>query len=259
MTSASRPSLLGSHLHRDEVEGVHRVEHAGVNFYVVEDGGRLTIVDAGHPTSWRVLLRFLAELGRSPGDIEAIVLTHGHFDHVGFAERARRRLGVEVWAPVADVGLARNPWRYPHERSRALHALTHPRFVPVFAAMGAAGALLVRGVEKLRSYDDGERLDVPGSPRVIATPGHTPGHCALMLDERGALLAGDAIVSWNPYTGRTGPQIVSRAATGASDQALQSLEPLAATGAPVVLTGHGPALTQGARAAADEALAVGAT
>jgi glyoxylase-like metal-dependent hydrolase (beta-lactamase superfamily II) len=80
-----------------------------------------------------------------------------------------------------------------------------------------------------------------------------------MLDGRGALLAGDAIVSWNPYTGRTGPQIVSRAATGASDQALQSLEPLAATGATVVLTGHGPALTQGARVAADEALAVGAT
>jgi glyoxylase-like metal-dependent hydrolase (beta-lactamase superfamily II) len=244
-------------LHRAEVAGVHRIEHAYVNFYIVEEGRRLTIVDAGHPRSWRVLMQALDQLDRRAADIEAIVLTHGHFDHVGFAERARRQLGLRVWVPTPDLGIARNPWRYPHERSRAVHAVTHPSFVPVFAAMGVAGAPFVRGVGEMRTYQDGEVLDVPGRPRAIATPGHTPGHASLMLEQHGALLAGDAIVSWNPYTGRSGPQIVSRAATGASDQALASLDRIAVTNAPIVLCGHGPPITVGAAAAAQAARTAG--
>jgi glyoxylase-like metal-dependent hydrolase (beta-lactamase superfamily II) len=244
-------------LHLAEAAGVHRIEHACVNFYIVDEGQRLTIVDAGHPRSWAVLMRALDQLNRRPSDIEAIVLTHGHFDHVGFAERARRQLGVPVWVPTPDLGIARNPWRYPHERSRAVHAMTHPTFLAVFAAMGAAGAPFVRGVGDMRTYQDGDVLDVPGRPRAIATPGHTPGHASLMLEPQGALLAGDAIVSWNPYTGRRGAQIVSRAATGASDQALASLDQIADTDAAIVLCGHGPPITHGARAAAEEAHAAG--
>ncbi|MFZ0387576.1 MAG: MBL fold metallo-hydrolase [Solirubrobacteraceae bacterium] len=90
-------------------------------------------------------------------------------------------------------------------------------------------------------------------PRAIATPGHTPGHASLMLEQQGALLAGDAIVSWNPYTGRSGRQIMSRAATGACDQALGSLDRIAATNAPIVLCGHRPAITVGAVAAVQAA------
>src|SRR3712207_8716356 len=45
--------------------------------------------DAGVPTSWASLEEALNELGRRPADIAALVLTHAHFDHLGFAERAR--------------------------------------------------------------------------------------------------------------------------------------------------------------------------
>ena len=47
------------------------------------------------------------------------MLTHAHFDHVGFAERARRELGVPVYVHENDVPLTRHPWRYDHERPRA--------------------------------------------------------------------------------------------------------------------------------------------
>jgi len=80
---------------------------------------------------------------------------------------------------------------------------------------------------------------VPGRPQVIFSPGHTYGHCALHLPDRDAILVGDAFVMLDPYTGRTGPRVVARAATADSERAKASLDALAATGARVALTGHG--------------------
>ena len=53
-------------LERDVAEGIHRIKDAYVNFYVVDDAGRLTIVDSGHPSSWKLLHAALRDLGRSP-------------------------------------------------------------------------------------------------------------------------------------------------------------------------------------------------
>ena len=92
---------------------------------------------------------------------------------------------------------------------------------------------------------------------MIFTPGHTFGHCALHLPDRGVLLAGDAIVMFDPYTARRGPCLVARAATADSERALASLDRIADAGADVVLTGHGPPWTGGARQAAELARAAG--
>jgi hypothetical protein len=62
-------------------------------------------------------------------------------------------------------------------------------------------------------------------------------------------LAGDALVAYDPYTARTGPRLVARAATVDSERNRTTLEGLAATDARYVLTGHGPVWDGGARAA----------
>ncbi len=104
---------------------------------------------------------------------------------------------------------------------------------------------------------EGGVLPVPGSPRVVFTPGHTLGHCALHLPDRDVVLAGDSIVMLDPYTARTGPRLVAKAATADSKRNLATLDALVATGARTVLTGHGEPWTQGVGSAVEQARANG--
>ncbi|MDP8908959.1 MAG: MBL fold metallo-hydrolase [Chloroflexota bacterium] len=243
-------------LHKDAVSGIHRIDEASTNWFLIEEGGRLTVVDTGFPRSWNTLRQALHELGRSPGDIDAVVLTHAHFDHMGFAERARSELGVPVWAHEKEVPLTEHPWRYDHESSR-LRYVRYPGFLKVFTAMGARGALWVKGTKEIRTYTDGQQLDVPGRPRVIFTPGHTQGHCSLHFADRGAIIAGDAFVTVNPYTGSRGPQIVAGAATADSAQALASLDALTGLSATTTFVGHGEPWTLDVALAVEQARAAG--
>ena len=242
---------------RDVADGIHRVADGPVNWYLVEDADGVTIVDAGLPASWNSLGWALAELGRRKRDVRALVLTHAHFDHVGFAERARGELGIPVYLHAGDRPLARHPLRYDHERHPLLY-LWQPGPFTLFGAMLARGALWVREVAEVAELSPGGALDVPGRPQVLHTPGHTHGHVSLHFPDRDAVIAGDAVVTLDPYTARTGPRIVARAATADSGRALSSLDVLAQTGARIVLPGHGDPWTDGAEAMVQQARQAGA-
>lgn len=231
---------------QEVADRVYRVSRAYVSCYLVEDDGRVLLVDAGLPAMWAATGEALARIGRRPSDVVGVALTHAHFDHLGFAARARSRLGVPVWADPADAPVAAHPYRYLHERARAPYPVRHPRCVPVLAAMVLAGALRVPGVPGTVAYDERVAAGLPGAPRVVPTPGHTPGHVALHLPARDVLLTGDALVTLDPYTAEPGPQIVAGAATADSATALRSLDALAATGATTLLPGHGEPWTDGA-------------
>jgi glyoxylase-like metal-dependent hydrolase (beta-lactamase superfamily II) len=246
-------------LHLSVADGVHRIEDAYANWYAVEDGHSLTIVDSGHPRSWRSLRELLRRIGRNASAVEAIILTHGHFDHVGFAERGRSELGVPVLVHENDVELAQHPWRYEHERSRLPYMLRYPRFDRAFGAMALMGALFVKGVRQPKPFQYGTTLDVPGNPVVLATPGHTNGHCSFHFRDRDTVIVGDALVTYDPYTAGTGPRIIAGAATADSRQALHSLDALRETGASTLLPGHGHPWTEGAEAAVAHARRVGAS
>ena len=239
------------------VPGVHRIEDSFTNWYLIEDAGRLTVVDTGVPGSWESLHAVLPRLGRTSSDIDAVVLTHGHFDHLGFAERARADLHVPVYVHEADVPLTRHPWRYDHERARSYYFATQLRALPIVASLIRSRAWWPAPVREVRRYESGT-LAVPGRPQIVYTPGHTHGHCALYLPDRDAVIAGDALVTLDPYTGRTGPRIVAGAATVDSVRNLSSLQAIADTGATTVLVGHGDPWVRGAGEAVELARAAGA-
>lgn len=245
-------------LERNVADGIHRVEDSFTNWYLVEDGNRLTVVDAGVPASWRSFHSALRELGRSPGDVDALVLTHAHFDHIGFAEKARSALGIPVYVHEDDVPLTRHPRQYGHDRWRSLYFATKPRALPMVASFIGHRAWWPQPVERVTTYTNGE-LPVPGRPRVVPTPGHTLGHCSLHFPDRNALIAGDALVTLDPYLGERGPRIVAAAATVDPGRALASLDAILETGAKTVLGGHGDPWPDGIERAVEQARRTGAT
>src|SRR3954452_5166305 len=87
--------------------GVHRVGNAYINCYLIEDGNELTLLDAG-VTGFRPLLeKHLRSRGRSVSDIAAVILTHGHPDHIGMAEGLRVDAPAPVHVHEADAHMAR--------------------------------------------------------------------------------------------------------------------------------------------------------
>src|SRR3954453_14082042 len=222
-------------------DGVQRLGSELVNFYVVEEDGRFTLVDAGLPKFYDQVPRAVGDLGR----IEAIVLTHAHGDHVGVAERLRTEANIPVYVHTADEELAKTG-RQPSRDGSILPHLIRPASFQILFHIIANGGGRQPKIGEGTTFTDGEVLDVPGRPKVIATPGHTDGHVALHFQHHGALVVGDEIVTWNPLTPRRGPQIQPSAFNVSSAQALASLDRLEGVEAEVLLSGHGEPWTGGA-------------
>jgi glyoxylase-like metal-dependent hydrolase (beta-lactamase superfamily II) len=244
-------------LERDVAEGIHRVEDAYTNWYLVEGEGGVTVVDAGVRTSWRSLGPALREIGRCEDDLRGVLLTHAHFDHIGFAERARRELGLTAYVHENDAPLARHPRQYSHERPRLPYFATQLRALPIVASLVRSRAFWPTPLSEVSRFADTAPA-LPGLPRLVPTPGHTLGHVSFHFPERDAVLAGDALVTLDPYTARRGPCLVAGAATADFKRNFASLDALAQTGARIVLSGHGPAWTGGAEAAVERARLAGA-
>ncbi|GAC1577510.1 MAG: MBL fold metallo-hydrolase [Candidatus Dormibacteria bacterium] len=240
------------------VAGVHRVTGGIVNFYLIEEGGKLVVVDAGTPGDWGLLVRSIQQLGRSLDDLDAVLVTHAHSDHTGFAERARTTAGARVWIHEADREQARGA--KPGKNDGKVTAyLLRGQFYRTLISLVRRGATRIVPIRELSTFTDGEVLDVPGHPTVLHAPGHTPGSAALHLRSRRVLLTGDALATRNPLTGRVGPQIMPSGLNRNTPEALQSLSSLAIADADTLLPGHGDPWTGGAAEAVRLARAAGAS
>jgi glyoxylase-like metal-dependent hydrolase (beta-lactamase superfamily II) len=88
-------------------EGIHRLTRGVTNFYLIGESGKYTLVDAGTPGDWAFFSQSLAGLGGKLANLDAVLLTHAHPDHTGFAEQARKEAGSRVWVHQADADAAR--------------------------------------------------------------------------------------------------------------------------------------------------------
>jgi glyoxylase-like metal-dependent hydrolase (beta-lactamase superfamily II) len=225
-----------------------------VNSYLVEDGGDVTIVDAGAPAYWGQLPAELAAIGRSLDDVRSVVLTHGHNDHIGFAERIRSERGTPIRVHELDAALARGEVPNPAK------GLGPTRIRPLLEFILFSlrhGMMRIPRIAEVATFGDRATLDVPGAPRVILVPGHTPGSAALLFAGHDAIFVGDALATHSVTTGDDGPRISPFTADPV--QALASLDRLLDVQAGLVLPGHGQAWSGGVAAAVAAVRAAAAT
>ena len=220
------------------IQGIHHFDTGPFNWYLLEEAGRITLVDAGFPCHYGVFAKGLREIGKSIQDVEAIILTHAHADHTGFAERLRSETNAKVYIHQDDkiaagrilnlpwYGLLSNAWR-SYTRSMLLHATWN-------------GVFHLRSLDKLTTFTEGDILDVPGCPRVIHIPGHTAGEVAFFLPDKEVLFSGDTLVTRDLMTGRDGgPQVPHRLLNGNDKEARRSIDRLQEIGRVTMLPGHG--------------------
>jgi len=224
---------------REIVPGVYGLGSALVNWYLVEQDQRLTAVDAGLAGFGGTLERDLAQIGRSLADVEAVVLTHSDADHTGLVPRLRAA-GARVLVHERDEETLRKPGPKRGDASprHLLPWLLRPTPWRLFGHMIRRGGRPAK-VEGAETFAAGSELDVPGRPVAHETPGHTDGSCALLFAGHGALFVGDAMCTWNPLTGASGPQLMPRPLNVDNAQCLSSLARIEALQAQVLLPGHG--------------------
>jgi glyoxylase-like metal-dependent hydrolase (beta-lactamase superfamily II) len=210
--------------------------HGTVNSYLVVENGEVTIVDAGLPAYRRTLVAELESLGLTLDAVRALVLTHGDSDHIGFAKWLWQEKGVPARVHAADVERARLDVTKPNSGWGPMKARPLAGFLWYSARRGG---LRVPPVGEVTTFADGDSLDVPGRPRIIHVPGHTPGSVAIHVPGVDALFLGDAMTTRNVLTGAEGPKPAPFTLDPA--QARQSLDRIRAVDATWVLPGHGPA------------------
>jgi glyoxylase-like metal-dependent hydrolase (beta-lactamase superfamily II) len=212
-----------------------------VNSYLIVESGGVTVIDAGLPGYWKLLQRELEQLGLSLDDVRALILTHGDTDHIGFAAKLSKEKGIPAYLHPLDDQRAHLEVKKPSSTGGPMKIGPLAGFMWYSALHGG---LKIPPAGSLRPVADGQVLDVPGSPRIIHTPGHTPGSITVHVPSVDALFLGDTFTTRNVLTGVTGPKPAPFTLEPA--QAVASLDRLDGIDATWVLPGHGPAWDGGA-------------
>ena len=139
------------------------------NAFIVRPDGceQAVIVDPGDEAP--KLLGALEELG---AELDAILLTHTHYDHIGAVAEMAEATGAPVWCPEIEVPVLADP----------------------NAFMSIPGLPPLRGYEADHTLTGGEELSLAGLEiKVLFTPGHSPGHVTFSIPDQQALFSGDVI------------------------------------------------------------------
>lgn len=217
-------------------ESVYRLGRAHHNFYVIVEGGRVTVVDAGGSRELSLLEAGLESIGLGLGDVEALLITHAHSDHIGFA-REMAESGVPVKVHEDEAAFATDGSRGSQVQPLDL-PVWRPQVWAFLIEMIRAGAAQEYRLRRVDTVRDGDVVDCPGRPRVVATPGHTLGHASYVVGGD-VLFAGDAIVTHGLIAKATGPQLLADVFHRDVAMVRRSLDVLAAQSTKVLLPGHG--------------------
>ena len=210
------------------LENVFVVPGVIANTYILVDEDGLTLIDTGLPRSEKKILKYVASLGKSAGDVKRIILTHSDLDHVGGLAALQKATRARTYASQseADAIAIGKPSRQITSTGFSLRRIFFALVDPFFKASPFQ-------VDEILA--EGQSLPALGGLRVVETPGHTPGHISLFAPALGVLFCGDSMVTDESGIHGSRPMV-----TWDEARAKESTQKQAELGASIVCSGHGP-------------------
>lgn len=146
---------------------IHLVDRTFANVYLIRRGEKLLVVDAGLPGEYEKVLRYIEKLGHLPEDVETIIVTHAHYDHVGSLKDLKDATGANIAAHKDEVPYLKGEKTFRSE---------------------------IEPVDVEIKLNDGDEVH---GLKVIHSPGHTPGSICLLDLKTKALFVGDLVMEEN--------------------------------------------------------------
>ena len=199
------------------------------------DEGNIVLIDSGFMGSLPLLEGELRGHGLALAQITGLVLTHHDHDHMGAAAALKRaNPGLAIYASREEAPFLSAKEKPPRLcQAEAMQKVLPPEQ----KAFGEAFCGMLRRLEPVEAdclLQAGESLDWCGGCRVIATPGHTPGHISLLVEKESILITGDAMALEEGVPVIANPQF-----TFDMDQAVKSMEKLLSMKAKAYFCYHG--------------------
>lgn len=170
--------------------GLHAIRGLMGCCFLLQDGDRSVLIDTGLFGEPLFIRRLFRRLGLAPHSLQAILLTHGHFDHAGNLARIKDWTGARIFA-------------HPNEQAH-IHGI-----YPYQGVNRWCGRLEAIGRKAFRYQPamidefliDGQTLPFWGGLQVVHLPGHTLGHCGFFSEQHNLLFSGDMFASYffNPH------------------------------------------------------------
>ena len=225
------------------IEGVYQLDLGKANVFLIKTQDGLTLIDTAVVGVRQKLESQLAKNGFRLEDINRILITHAHVDHVGGLKEIQAATDAEVWAHELDAPIVRGESEVPLPDPKALSLQDRliGTLIETFVGEKQPPAWVHR------ELSDGEALDevLPGL-RVVHLPGHSPGQIGFWLEPEQLLIGGDVMMHLTPWLTRP-----IAAYTPDMREADRSIVKVADLNVRTLGLGHGSALVGNAAAAVD--------
>ncbi len=168
-----------------------------VNAFMLEEEDGLTLIDAGLRGNERGIWKAIARIERKPSDVNHVLVTHHHADHVGSQAAVKKASGAEAYVHPLDAPIVAGEKPRPAANRASNTGRIFGRIIERLPANNPAP------VSADHEINAGDELPMGGGVRVIHTPGHTAGHVSFLVEGHGGVLfAGDAAANLRGRFGR---------------------------------------------------------
>ncbi len=181
-----------------DISFVYNNEIRKINPVILLDDIEVVLVDCGYPGFLPLLETEMKSKGIDPNSLTKVIITHHDDDHMGALYEIKNKY------PKVQVVASEIESEYISGRKKSLRLIQAEEVLKSLAEdQKKFGMEFIDSLKKIKpvnvdlTVNDGENFNWAGGVRIIATPGHTPGHISLLLNESNSIVTGDAAVVEN--------------------------------------------------------------